>query len=282
MAPALLPAPDASSFLVAAAVGTRIAQRARADERAAVVVQAHFRGWRYRAAFLSLVKTLHKRHGLRAHAKLLEWQRPRSDGEENPDTTSGASAGNERRLPMRNARAQIRFVQDLQNEVQHDKEHLEAELKRIATLQRRGVLSTTASNLNNLDYLFQGNAEAYTSESLLARKHLHADPDITHHIDLWWRYFKRDGHAQLFDVQEYTRMHVILERAVHSTKSNNKEKLIREAIEDWMEDASCRTTLGYDDFFNAIFELADLWTDSVHKGKATLPPRVQPVAVGHA
>ncbi|XRB19855.1 hypothetical protein RI054_22g97020 [Pseudoscourfieldia marina] len=142
------------------------------------------------------------------------------------------------------------------------------EMKRIAEHQLSGEIATTLqdeSELSELDYRKQGNLDAYTTEAINMRRRLRADTDVGNRINRWWCHFNRPAGRLFFEVDAYVYMHIVLDHAVNGNEFATDEELIADAAVDWLEDAESKTAIVYDVFFNAIYELADLWTHSVEK-----------------
>ena len=236
---------------------------------AARLIQAHFKSYSMRNAVRLLIRSNKKKHGLRAHA--------RRCGRSGPLLLRSAAyhflsrRGKKKSVlspSFKKASQAIRMSRKIKDDHARVTLQRKKEMKRIAEHQLSGEIATTLqdeSELSELDYRKQGNLDAYTTEAINMRRRLRADTDVGNRINRWWCHFNRPAGRLFFEVDAYVYMHIVLDHAVNGNEFATDEELIADAAVDWLEDAESKTAIVYDVFFNAIYELADLWTHSVEK-----------------
>ena len=119
--------------------------------------------------------------------------------------------------------------------------------------------------------------EHYTLENLAKRADLRNDPEVQQVLDLWWTtaiQASRSG-AQSVAVsadaerslsrQQYILMSQKLYRAL--VEEYDEKEAIKQANEDWQRDCRGCKELPKDYFQDAMFELADLYTNSIEAGE---------------
>ena len=238
------------------------------EHAAARLIQAHFKSYSMRNAVRLLIRSNKKKHGLRAHA--------RRCGRSGPLLLRSAAyhflsqRGKKSVLSpsFKKASQAIRLSRKIKDDHARVTLRRKKEMKRIAEHQLSGEIATTLqdeSELSELDYRKQGNLDAYTTEAINMRRRLRADTDVGNRINRWWCHFNRPAGRLFFEVDAYVYMHIVLDHAVNGNEFATDEELIADAAVDWLEDAESKTAIVYDVFFNAIYELADLWTHSVEK-----------------
>ncbi|KAH8076874.1 hypothetical protein JL721_906 [Aureococcus anophagefferens] len=122
----------------------------------------------------------------------------------------------------------------------------------------------------------EGNADLYSETNLAKRELIRDDPEILEWLDKWWiatQEFDDKDKDGAMDFEEYAYFHGRLKKWIHKwagdrgvtlPKSNRVEA--REQLEeDFAADSGESGLVLHEDFVNSIFELADMWTESVAK-----------------
>ncbi|KAK7241680.1 hypothetical protein SO694_00070144 [Aureococcus anophagefferens] len=122
----------------------------------------------------------------------------------------------------------------------------------------------------------EGNADLYSETNLAKRELIRDDPEILEWLDKWWiatQEFDDKDKGGAMDFEEYAYFHGRLKKWIHKwagdrgvtlPKSNRVEA--REQLEeDFAADSGESGLVLHEDFVNSIFELADMWTESVAK-----------------
>lgn len=105
-----------------------------------------------------------------------------------------------------------------------------------------------------------GDATFDTPEMKQKRAALRDDPAVAAVLDEWWDTTDVDGNG-VIDRYEYTTLGIVLYRVIIG---DGDEKAAKESAEkDWEEDRKGKEVMDGDHFKLAIFELADLWTDTL-------------------
>ena len=119
----------------------------------------------------------------------------------------------------------------------------------------------------------EGDAGMYEAENLIKRYQLRNNPDILAQLEMWWaaccRELDTNADAKL-DRDEYVALHRRLVRAFDEdgddTNDLSEEDQRLSEERDWREDSKGGDGLRRCDLFDAIFELADNWTDTAEAG----------------
>ncbi|GAX74549.1 hypothetical protein CEUSTIGMA_g1999.t1 [Chlamydomonas eustigma] len=152
--------------------------------------------------------------------------------------------------------------------VQEDKQAFKAESKQALTEALTGVsevqlLVTDERDLQKINYMKQGNAELYTEEIISLRHSLRHDSSIVEIIHEWWRFLPKDDHeGPDLSKAVYCAMVVIIQMVL-LPRFKMKGDINYDPEEDWLDDNKGQDSMGFPDFFDAMFELADMWCDDV-------------------
>ena len=114
----------------------------------------------------------------------------------------------------------------------------------------------------------EGDKAMYTKQALKERRRCRADAEVGRIIYQWWDEFAGKNHA-LLGCEMYCIMALALECVLTDSGGGGhfSEDMIKAACDDWMQDSSHGTHLNRGLFFDAIFELADLWTNTTSKSE---------------
>ncbi|XRB09080.1 hypothetical protein NFJ02_38g96350 [Pycnococcus provasolii] len=152
-----------------------------------------------------------------------------------------------------------------------EKDYLDSKRRRERdeALMRKGLSSErvkteldTAQELSKLDFRQQGDRQFYTTEGLRQRRRCRTHPVLISEIERWWARFQyTDESSHCMTCDEYCMMNVGLQLALGNPKADDEE-LTRVSAEDFFEDGKGEFLLDHPSFFEALFELADIWTES--------------------
>ena len=135
---------------------------------------------------------------------------------------------------------------------------------------------------NKLDFRNQGDSSMYTSEALLRRRRCRANTAVDNEIERWWgRFNVLDSEHETMTLMEYCCMNIGLEFALDRGDLSDEE-LMRIACEDWIADAGGSYLVDRTLFFEAIFELCDIWCDSTDPSEYVTFLKVTGVALEDA
>ncbi|XRB24017.1 hypothetical protein RI054_36g138730 [Pseudoscourfieldia marina] len=114
----------------------------------------------------------------------------------------------------------------------------------------------------------EGDNAMYTKQALKERRRCRADAEVGRIIYQWWDEFAGKNHV-LLGCEMYCVMALALECVLTDSGGGGhfSEDMIKAACDDWMQDSSHGTHLNRGLFFDAIFELADLWTNTTSKSE---------------
>ena len=114
----------------------------------------------------------------------------------------------------------------------------------------------------------EGDKAMYTKQALKERRRCRADAEVGRIIYQWWDEFAGKNHV-LLGCEMYCVMALALECVLTDSGGvgHFSEDMIKAACDDWMQDSSHGTHLSRGLFFDAIFELADLWTNTTSKSE---------------
>lgn len=126
----------------------------------------------------------------------------------------------------------------------------------------------TETKLRALAYREQGNADYYSEENMFKRFVLMKSRAIRRCADLWWSVAcqprtEDDPRRQALHKSQYVEMNSRMQLALVPEMPAKEARECAE--EDWRDDAGGRALMPRDLFFHALFQLADLWVDSVHE-----------------
>ncbi|KAG7395471.1 hypothetical protein PHYBOEH_003701 [Phytophthora boehmeriae] len=104
----------------------------------------------------------------------------------------------------------------------------------------------------------------YTPEALALRFSIRSNPDVVDAVkQLWAVELPRDAFGcidQLGYTALFRRIGRCLEPEADARRRRRMEKTIQE---DWIRDSKGESTMGFADFFDSVFELADLWCETI-------------------
>lgn len=135
-------------------------------------------------------------------------------------------------------------------------------------------LELTQREIDRTPFWEQGNLIYYSEDMIVARMRHLDSKKINEAIDLWLKVIPKMPvgmtigpggvvrHAHIFVAKEaYIEMAGKINRALRPGQSD--ETILAEAEEDWAEDSDGARFMNEAQFRYALFQLADLWTDSV-------------------
>lgn len=110
----------------------------------------------------------------------------------------------------------------------------------------------------------QGNLEFYTHENLLKRQNARHAPETVAVLEEWWRTIEglKDERGYLLQT-EFVAIAVKIQKALD--EKYDGDKAIAFAESDWEHDSKGKGYIDKETFFESVFEIADLWTDTVHE-----------------
>ena len=116
----------------------------------------------------------------------------------------------------------------------------------------------------DISMLRQGNMDFYSNDNLIYRKMLRSTKEILNILKRWWKACdalkEEDG---TLGKRAYLAMDVKIQKALNRHFEARKAWEIAE--KDWVRDSRGENTIDEKKFYDAIFELADMWTDSVEE-----------------
>ena len=114
----------------------------------------------------------------------------------------------------------------------------------------------------------QGDAEMYSAKRLLERCRLRQHPDVLAMLELWWRLALRDIDADgdgFLGAVEYGELYVRLLKAFDTDTDASNDLSYSEATaaaeRDWATDSGGDGQVDREEFYDAVFQLADTWTE---------------------
>lgn len=122
--------------------------------------------------------------------------------------------------------------------------------------------------LKDLKYIAQGNNDYYSEENMFKRFVLMKSKAIRRAVDLWWNVayqpkIETVPKKQILHKWQYVDMNIRMQLALVPDLPG--AEALECAEEDWKDDAHGKHSMGRESFFHALFQLADLWVDSVHE-----------------
>ena len=121
-----------------------------------------------------------------------------------------------------------------------------------------------------LSYQEQYNSELNTEAALLEREKLRHHPKILNELQLWWdtliswaKTTQGRSDATSLNFEEYCQLHRVLYRELLGEDEYDEAEADEAAAEEWQLDCGGAETLEHAEFFNSIFELADMYVDSI-------------------
>ena len=131
--------------------------------------------------------------------------------------------------------------------------------------------------LKNINYLQQGDAEYYTEEVIKMRHSLRGDHRVVEQIVKFWRYIPKEDKdfdptiggltprqsVEVHIMKGVYEATVVLLQLVLLPVFGMKGDMNYDPEEDWLDDNKGLDIMAYPNFFDAMFELADMWCESV-------------------
>ena len=112
----------------------------------------------------------------------------------------------------------------------------------------------------------QGNAAYYENDAVAQRFKLRGSKRVDELVRLWWGCMPLEEDAtgnQMLGEDGYIQFSVKIQLAL--VPSISTEEARATALEDWVSDSKGNSQMSYDAFFDAMFELVDLWCDSLRE-----------------
>lgn len=140
----------------------------------------------------------------------------------------------------------------------------EEERKQVLELAKSSGLRLTQEkgDYRKISMLKQGNLEFYSNDNLIYRKMLRNSKPTVEMLKVWWKACdplkEKDG---TLGKRAYLALDVKIQKALNRHFEASRAWEIAER--DWIRDAKGEETIDEKRFNDAIFELADMWTDSV-------------------
>ncbi|GAX76045.1 hypothetical protein CEUSTIGMA_g3488.t1 [Chlamydomonas eustigma] len=120
-------------------------------------------------------------------------------------------------------------------------------------------------DLKNTNYMKQGDADLYTDEAIQNRHKIRVDPRVIDVIRDWWKFIPKEHPEQgipYLTKPVYCAMVVIIQMML-LPRFKMEGDIEYDPEEDWLDDNKGQDVMGYPDFFDALFELADMWCETV-------------------
>eukprot|EP00899_Mesostigma_viride_P002018 jgi/Mesvir1/11817/Mv00173-RA.2 len=140
-----------------------------------------------------------------------------------------------------------------------------------ATARAKGLVThvLTEKDLDKVAYERQVNLDMYSEENLRRRDKLRRHPLIRRCLDRWWHAIiipKFDSdHDGYLSKWEYFLYHKALNEALNPNEEPiSEEEAEKMAQEDWEHDCKGAHRISMEVFQDAMFELADLWVETVN------------------
>ena len=130
----------------------------------------------------------------------------------------------------------------------------------------------TQEQLQSLHKWEQGDKALYSSASIEARYKNRTNKEVYHWLDVWWdSAFERSGshsgseRPTAMSKQVYVNIYVRVSQAIFEFESEDWEdaELVRLVEEAWDEESGGQGHLTRSQFNDSLFELVDMWTDTV-------------------
>eukprot|EP00198_Chlamydomonas_reinhardtii_P007981 XP_001697318.1 predicted protein [Chlamydomonas reinhardtii] len=110
-------------------------------------------------------------------------------------------------------------------------------------------------DLADINYAKQGNAEMYTEDALLARRAVRTHPAVVEAVRAWWRWLPKSS-TRVVVLGEADELVLLPRFGLPSDPDYDP-------AEDWLDDNKGLPYMDFPNFFDAMFELADMWSDTV-------------------
>lgn len=103
------------------------------------------------------------------------------------------------------------------------------------------------------------------TQAIEQRRRLRQAPALLEVFDMWWTTAQRSSSAGSSSFELGKQGYIAMSRKIQKSMLSDYEEAeaMRVAEEDWLSDARGASSLGREAFYDSLFELADLWTNSV-------------------
>lgn len=131
------------------------------------------------------------------------------------------------------------------------------------------ALETSTQEGHEVEYIKQGNIELYTEENLVRRRNLRKHKRIDWMIVKFWLLLIGDQSANMFRARirakQYTNLLVRFHKAL--MPNFQLDDAMAEARQEWYHDSGGEETMTYEQFFDGLFALADIWVNEIDGNK---------------
>jgi hypothetical protein len=158
-------------------------------------------------------------------------------------------------------------------------ESISLEVSETMNLFKSGKVRRERTNSVMNDLRLQGNAEMYTATALRERHNLRGDALINQIISVFWDSIDMEKLDGLLSKQSYIDFNFKIHIAC--VEDITPEVALLAAEQDWAKDAKGEDKMSYEHFFHAMFELTDIWTNSVSSTEYANHLRKLLMAVAH-
>eukprot|EP01028_Stygiella_incarcerata_P003729 TRINITY_DN1778_c0_g1_i1.p1 TRINITY_DN1778_c0_g1~~TRINITY_DN1778_c0_g1_i1.p1 ORF type:complete len:705 (+),score=190.14 TRINITY_DN1778_c0_g1_i1:844-2958(+) len=137
--------------------------------------------------------------------------------------------------------------------------------KQVEEMIRDGVIvaEMRSTEVGTIDYTQQVNIDHYSDEAMEKRNEIRRGPILRAIVGDWWKYYARKKKDLPMTKEEYipfaTDIYAML------LPESTMEHRMGLAESEWKEDSEQKGEINYDRFHDVMFEMADLWTDSVEQ-----------------
>jgi hypothetical protein len=128
--------------------------------------------------------------------------------------------------------------------------------------ERAIVLHSTPSKQAGLDFKNEGDMNNYTKESLMMRKRLMKDPEVICAVKEFWDVLDLiKDEQQNLNKASYELLNLKMQLALMPDVDRTEAEAM--AGEDWTKDTNGTGVLDFEQFFSSMFEVADIWVESI-------------------
>ena len=228
------------------ALHAAVADATRVSELAAGRIQAGFRGHVVRAELDSIHRRNMKEHGLRRlHIRRYTLCKP---------WRHAISV-------MLALDVWLKDDENVKVREKNDKKHVED-----ATKKNKVVFEVkNYEELRKVEMSKQGDESMYTMDALSKRRHCRIHPKVVNAINSWWDHFSEnnDEGKEVVKCEAYAIMNMALDLVINHDAGLDDFEMVEIAGENFVDDAHGQLDLDRSLFFEAVFELADIWTPTI-------------------
>jgi hypothetical protein len=127
--------------------------------------------------------------------------------------------------------------------------------------EKKIMLEHSPSKAQLLNMKNEGDFSHYTKENLMKRKRLMKDPEVVSAVNEFWKIIDLIKDEGNLNKESYVllnlKMHLALIPDVDRVEAEER------AGEDWDKDTNGTGVLDYEQFFSSMFEVADIWVESI-------------------